>query len=193
MKVEILSRDRPILCERCDRRAGDDENWDIEHIAGFLVGFVCPECRTPRDEFEDTILETMDLWDENESPLQAVQRMGAALTQLYPTAELMEGQCSPARRAAGRSAPCAPDGGFHAGSGAHHEDFGHRRRPVSTGEGGGLARAMMENETDGGTAITGPARRSGPRSSYLAPRRSLALQVEATAKRCHSPGTPLSS
>jgi hypothetical protein len=51
---------------------------------------VCPECRTPRDEFEDTILETMDLWDENESPLQAVQRMGAALTQLYPTAELME-------------------------------------------------------------------------------------------------------
>ena len=76
MKVEIVNRGEvPIECGRCGRQAGDDENWDIEHIAGFLVGFVCPDCRTQRDEWEDTVLETMGVWDENESPVQAAQRM----------------------------------------------------------------------------------------------------------------------
>ena len=57
--------------------------------------------RVPRRLRVPRLPHAAGVWDENESPLQAAQRMRAALTQLYPTATLMEANAH--RLAASRS------------------------------------------------------------------------------------------
>jgi hypothetical protein len=41
-----------IRCDRCRRRMRDMTGWNVNMIAGLVVGHLCPECQAPQEDLE---------------------------------------------------------------------------------------------------------------------------------------------
>jgi hypothetical protein len=51
-----------IRCSRCRRRCRNVDNnaWNVEWIASYAVGSICPECQTPEEDLEAQVSEAID-------------------------------------------------------------------------------------------------------------------------------------
>ena len=41
-----------IRCYRCRKRCRNIAGWNTEHIAGMLIGYLCPDCQTTGEDLE---------------------------------------------------------------------------------------------------------------------------------------------
>jgi hypothetical protein len=97
-----------IRCSRCRRRCRNIDNWNTEFIASYVVGYLCPECRTPEEDLEAQVEETINdyaTWQVQtlgpDGTDEANARWIRGLIKAYPTAEIMRAKAD--RLAAARA------------------------------------------------------------------------------------------
>jgi hypothetical protein len=55
-----MSGTKIIRCKRCGKRQRNNDGWNSEFIAGYLIGYLCPACQTPEEDIEAAVREVVD-------------------------------------------------------------------------------------------------------------------------------------
>lgn len=92
-----------IRCDRCRRRCRNTAGWNVDLIAGLVVGHLCPGCQTTGEDLEAELnLITGASFGHNTTRPDDVTDIVNALANTYPTPEVM-------RDRAGRLEAARPD------------------------------------------------------------------------------------
>jgi hypothetical protein len=81
-----------VRCQRCRKRCRNMAGWNTDHIAGLLVGYLCPGCQTPEENAEAAINEVLDPPSKpitGSSPEDFMRQLIESLARTYPTPEVM--------------------------------------------------------------------------------------------------------
>ena len=59
MSTEAMTAAKTVRCQRCRRRLRNAAGWNVIHIAGLEVGYLCPGCQTAEEDAEAAVNEVL--------------------------------------------------------------------------------------------------------------------------------------
>ncbi|MHA3020126.1 hypothetical protein ACXPWS_07600 [Mycobacterium sp. BMJ-28] len=80
-----------IRCDRCRRRCRNTAGWNVDMIAGLVVGHLCPNCQTPEEDLDaelNLITGRSDGYAVRPDP-DDLTEVVLGLVNTYPTPEVM--------------------------------------------------------------------------------------------------------
>ena len=99
-----------IKCDRCRKRCRNMDGWNTDFVAGFVVGYVCPDCQTPQEDLEaelKMILGESEFGAEltvrcrDDLTPEVIRYLVERLTAIYTTPEVMRSKADRLARSKG--------------------------------------------------------------------------------------------